>query len=244
MNHDVNDDELFDFLERGFAEVRYQRPSSSFSTAPTKGRRLAVGAAASAVALAAGVALTRGSDSTAYGWSAAPEPVSDAQRAQVLRACDVEVSVTFANGIKTEAMSANRSGTPNMTVDLVDVRGTTAIATLHGQGFTEVCGLETSKEPWRVLGQLIASEPSGEMSVNAESNVLDGRTVIVGFTPFEATEAHVAVEGLTTASVEVHDGMFVTWLPMELTESTGRVDAVDAAGNLIAQAPIELASGA
>ncbi len=207
-----------------FARVRYTRPLPLARKTSRPTMLIAGGLAAASIAVVAIVAVTP-ADRPAFGWTAEARTATADENATALELCDM---IRTEEGNST-TFNDNDTGTPNMTLHALDLRGDFAVATLFDDAFAKVCTIDTSSTPWTAGGNWLVLDRTsdGQLSASAVTDVLPGATVVFGRVPDGVDNVQIDVPGTATFTVPAANGMFATWVPITLERGTGTVTGID-----------------
>jgi hypothetical protein len=222
-------------IHNEFARVHYTRPLPVARKASRPMMLIAGGMAAASIAVVAVVAVAP-ADGPAFGWTAEARTATADENATALKLCDM---VRTQEGNST-SFRDNVTGTPNMTLHELDLRGDFAVATLYDDAFAKVCIINTSSalwtagENWLVLDR--ASD--GELSASANTDVLPGATIVFGWVPGGVDSVQIDVPDTPAFTVPAANGMFATWVPITLERGSGTVTGINPNAAPVATASI------
>lgn len=221
-------------INNEFARVHYTRPLPLARKTSRPTMLIAGGLAAASIAVVAVIAVSP-ANRPAFGWTA---------EARTATADENEIALELCDMIRTQAgnettFNDNDTGTPNMTLQALDLRGDFAVATLFDDDFAKVCSIDTSTGTWTAGDWLVLDRASnGELSASANADVLPGATIVFGWVPDGVDSVQIEVPDTPAFTVPAANGMFATWVPITLARGSGTVEGLDLNGVSVATASI------
>ena len=222
-------------INNEFARVHYTRPLARARRASRPAMLIAGGLAAASIAIIAVVAVSP-ADRSAFGWTAEARTATAADSATALQLCDT----TRTQQGDTTSFTANDTGTPNMTLQELDLRGDFAVATLFDDAFAKVCVINTSSGTWTAGDSLVFDrEGPPQLNANSVTAVRSGATIIFGWVPDGIDSVQIDVPGVPRFTVPAANGMFATWAPITVAPNTGTVTGFGPDGTVVTTAPVQ-----
>lgn len=223
MTSHLDDADLIERLEQAFSGVAYLRPVESLRRRRT-GTPFAL--ASAVVVVGTVIAMSpfgSGSDSYAYGWTPEAENLTTEEEARAYELCDSSLPNNHELGTSM--------------LDSYDARGDTVVVTVHGDEGTALCTVDTASGPWTLDYAVVIAGSSGTtLSASWLPLPRQDSSMIMGSTPLEATAVEIVVAGLPVFTVEVHGGMYATWVPVDVDEALAvSARALNADGSTIGE---------